>query len=56
MMLPEALNTTEYGSKVGIAIKDLNLIIVLAGLALDPEVAKRDPLHHRPFSPGQALF
>ena len=54
MMLPEALNTTEYGSKVGIAI--LNLIIVLAGLALDPEVAKRDPLHHRPFSPGQALF
>ena len=37
-MLPEALNTTEYGSKVGIAIKDLNFI-VLAGLALDSEVA-----------------
>ena len=38
MMLPEALNTTEYGGKVGIAIKDMNFL-VLAGLALDPEVA-----------------
>ena len=38
VMLPEALNTTEYGSKVGIAIKDLNFLL-FAGVALDPEVA-----------------
>ena len=38
LMLPEALNTTEYGSKIGIAIRDMNFI-VLAGVALDSEVA-----------------
>eukprot|EP00900_Chrysochromulina_parva_P019227 jgi/Chrpa1/27305/Chrysochromulina_OHIO_Genome00026802-RA len=32
LMLPEALNTTEYGSKIGIAISDMNFI-VLAGVA-----------------------
>jgi hypothetical protein len=38
LMLPEALNTTEYGSKIGIAIRDMNFI-VLAGVALDSEPA-----------------